>query len=100
VVVVTVFNLLCNLSYFAAATKEEITGSGRLVAALLFKNVWGSRTERVLSGFVALSALGNVLSAVWALYPGCNLEANFVCILVLLTGKSQSSTRGRGYPPI
>lgn len=61
-VVVTVFYLLCNLSYLAAASKQEITGSGRLVAALLFKNVWGSRMERVLSGFVALSALGNVLS--------------------------------------
>ena len=99
-VVVTVFYLLCNLSYLAAASKEEITGSGRLVAALLFKNVWGSRTERVLSGFVALSALGNVLSVVCACYPGCDLRANFVCILVVLTRKSQPSTWGRGHPPI
>ncbi|KAG2017340.1 high affinity methionine permease [Coprinopsis cinerea AmutBmut pab1-1] len=60
--VVTVFYLAANLAYFSAASKDAITGSGRLVAALLFKNVWGPRTERILSGFVALSALGNVLS--------------------------------------
>jgi hypothetical protein len=95
-----VFYLLCNLSYFAAASKEEITGSGRLVAALLFKNVWGSKTERVLSAFVSLSALGNVLAAVCARYPASNLEANFVCIVVVLTGKSQPSARSRGYPPL
>ncbi|KAJ3506123.1 hypothetical protein NLJ89_g7043 [Agrocybe chaxingu] len=62
IVTVTVFYLLCNIAYFAAASKEEITGSGRLVAALLFRNVWGERTERILNAFVALSALGNVLS--------------------------------------
>ncbi|EAU84978.2 high affinity methionine permease [Coprinopsis cinerea okayama7 len=62
--VVTVFYLAANLAYFSAASKDAITGSGRLVAALLFKNVWGPRTERILSGFVALSALGNVLSVI------------------------------------
>lgn len=62
IVAVTVFYLAANMAYLFAASKEEITGSGRLVASLLFKNVWGSNTERVLSGFVAVSALGNVLS--------------------------------------
>lgn len=62
IVVVTIFYLAANLAYLFAATKQEITGSGRLVASLLFKNVWGPNTERVLSAFVALSALGNVLS--------------------------------------
>ena len=61
---VTVAYLLCNVAYFAAASKAEIVGSGRLVAALLFRNVWGERAERVLSAFVALSALGNILSVV------------------------------------
>lgn len=64
IVSVTIFYLAANLAYLFAATKEEITGSGRLVASLLFRNVWGPNTERVLSGFVALSALGNVLSVV------------------------------------
>ncbi|KAF9483230.1 amino acid transporter [Pholiota conissans] len=61
-ITVTFFYLLCNVAYYAAASKGEIVGSGRLVAALLFRNVWGERAERVLSAFVALSALGNVLS--------------------------------------
>ncbi|PPQ68644.1 hypothetical protein CVT26_002928, partial [Gymnopilus dilepis] len=65
-ITVTVFYLLCNVAYFAAVSKEEITGSGRLVAALLFRNVWGESTERVLNAFVALSSLGNVLSVSFA----------------------------------
>ena len=48
----------------AAATKEEITSSGTLVAALLFRNVYGTSAERALDVFVALSALGNVLAVV------------------------------------
>lgn len=63
-VTVTIFYLLCNIAYFSAVSKEDITGSGRLVAALLFRNVWGKSTERVLNAFVALSSLGNVLSVV------------------------------------
>ncbi|TEB31654.1 hypothetical protein FA13DRAFT_1732520, partial [Coprinellus micaceus] len=50
------------VTVFYVAANEEITSSGRLVASLLFRNVWGPNTERVLSAFVALSALGNVLS--------------------------------------
>ena len=38
----------------AAATKEEITSSGTLVAALLFRNVYGTSAERALDVFVAL----------------------------------------------
>jgi amino acid transporter len=63
---VTVMYMLANIAYFAAATKEEITGSGTLVAALLFRNVYGPRAERALSVFVALSALGNTLSVVFS----------------------------------
>lgn len=62
IIVVTVLYMLANIAYFAGATKEDITSSGRLVAALLFRNVYGPRAERALSVFVALSALGNVLS--------------------------------------
>lgn len=62
--VVTILYMLANIAYFAGASKEEITGSGRLVAALLFRNVYGPRAERALSAIVALSALGNVLSVV------------------------------------
>ena len=62
--VVTVLYMFANVAYFAGASKEEITNSGRLVAALLFKNVYGPKAERFLSFIVALSALGNVLSIV------------------------------------
>ena len=64
IVVAALFYLLCNIAYYSAASKEEITSSGRLVAALLFKNVWGPRAERILNAFIALSALGNVVSVV------------------------------------
>ncbi|KAF8661271.1 hypothetical protein AX16_001372 [Volvariella volvacea WC 439] len=63
---ITILYMLANIAYFAGATKEEITGSGRLVAALLFRNVYGPRAERALSVFVALSALGNVLSVIFS----------------------------------
>ncbi|KAF9483255.1 high affinity methionine permease [Pholiota conissans] len=64
--VVTILYMLANIAYFAGASKEDITGSGRLVAALLFRNVYGPRAERALSVFVALSALGNVLSVIFS----------------------------------
>ena len=64
IAVVTILYLLANIAYFAGASKEDITSSGRLVAALLFRNVYGERAERALSALVSLSALGNVLSVV------------------------------------
>lgn len=66
IAVVTILYILANIAYFAGATKEDITGSGRLVAALLFRNVYGPKAERALSVFVALSALGNVLAVVFS----------------------------------
>lgn len=48
--VVAILYVLYNLFDLAAASKEEITGFGGLVVLLLFKNVWGLRTERLLSG--------------------------------------------------
>ncbi|KIK58841.1 hypothetical protein GYMLUDRAFT_45139 [Collybiopsis luxurians FD-317 M1] len=66
IVIVTILYILANIAYFAAASKTEITGSGRLVAALLFRNVFGARAERALDVFVALSALGNVLSVIFS----------------------------------
>ncbi|TFK24801.1 high affinity methionine permease [Coprinopsis marcescibilis] len=66
IAVVAVLYMLANIAYFAGASKEDIVGSGRLVAALLFRNVYGPRAERALSVFVALSALGNVLSVIFS----------------------------------
>ncbi|KAF8835793.1 amino acid transporter [Paxillus ammoniavirescens] len=54
--------LLANIAYFSAASKAEIDASGVTVAALFFKNVFGSAAERALAVFVALSALGNTVT--------------------------------------
>ncbi|CDO71025.1 hypothetical protein BN946_scf184844.g29 [Trametes cinnabarina] len=55
-----VLYILANISYFAAATKEEITKSGVTVASLFFKNVFGAKAQKALTVFVALSALGDL----------------------------------------
>ncbi|EIW54674.1 high affinity methionine permease [Trametes versicolor FP-101664 SS1] len=58
-----VLYLLANVSYFAAATKDEILHSGTTVASLFFKNVFGVQAQKALTVFVALSALGLRLHA-------------------------------------
>ncbi|KAH7908037.1 amino acid transporter [Hygrophoropsis aurantiaca] len=58
--------MLANIAYFAAATKAEIDASGVTVAALFFGNVFGGRAEQALAVFVALSALGNVITITFA----------------------------------
>ncbi|KAG2034092.1 amino acid transporter [Suillus americanus] len=58
--------LLANVAYFSAATKTEIDHSGVTVAALFFGNVFGSVAERALAVFIALSALGNVITITFA----------------------------------
>ncbi|KAF9459045.1 high affinity methionine permease [Collybia nuda] len=112
IAVVAVLYMLANVAYFAGASKEEITGSGRLVAALLFRNVYGPKAERVLSLFVAFSAVGNVLSVIfsqgrvnqelgregilpWSKFWGSNRPFNapltglglhwIVCVILILT---------------
>ncbi|KAI6032554.1 amino acid transporter, partial [Pisolithus marmoratus] len=62
----TLSYILANVAYFAAVTKTEIEDSGVTVAALFFKNVFGTTAERALSVFVALSALGNVITVTFA----------------------------------
>ncbi|OSX61223.1 hypothetical protein POSPLADRAFT_1146133 [Postia placenta MAD-698-R-SB12] len=49
-----VLYLLANVAYFAAATKDEILGSGVTVASLFFHNVFGETAQRALTVFVAL----------------------------------------------
>ncbi|KIK03579.1 hypothetical protein K443DRAFT_468906 [Laccaria amethystina LaAM-08-1] len=61
-----VLYMLANVAYFAAATKDEIRKSGVTVAALFFKNVFGTKAEKALSVFVSLSALGNVITVTFA----------------------------------
>ncbi|KIJ04827.1 hypothetical protein PAXINDRAFT_21885 [Paxillus involutus ATCC 200175] len=68
--------LLANIAYFSAASKAEIDASGVTVAALFFKNVFGSAAERFACysrpSFVGplcytnISALGNVITITFA----------------------------------
>ncbi|TFL02603.1 high affinity methionine permease [Pterulicium gracile] len=64
--VITVLYMLVNVAYFAAVPKEEILTGGRTVAAAFFRNMFGPTAERALSVFVALSALGNILSVLFS----------------------------------
>lgn len=62
----SVLYLLANVAYFSAATPKEIAGSGVTVASYFVGKVYGGTARRVLSVFVALSALGNVLTITFA----------------------------------
>jgi amino acid transporter len=61
-----VLYLLANVAYFSAATPKEIASSGVTVASYFVGKVFGDTARRVLSVFVALSALGNVLTVTFA----------------------------------
>lgn len=63
---ISVLYMLANVSYFAGVSKQEMLESKRLVAASLFRNMYGHKAERALSVFVALSAFGNVLSVIFS----------------------------------
>ncbi|KAF5336486.1 hypothetical protein D9611_006685 [Ephemerocybe angulata] len=59
---VTAVYLFINVAYFAVVSKNDILNSKRIVAALFFRNLFGPETEKVLSAFIALSTLGNLLA--------------------------------------
>lgn len=61
-----VLYLLANVAYFSAATPKEIANSGLTVASFFVKQVFGATAQKVISVFVALSALGNVLTVTFA----------------------------------
>lgn len=58
--------LLANIAYFSAATPTEIANSGVTVAAFFMRQVFGAAAQRAMAVFVALSALGNVLTITFA----------------------------------
>jgi amino acid transporter len=66
VISVNILYIFVNIAYFAAVPKEEILSSGQILAATFFHNMFGTRAERVMSVFVALSAFGNVLSVLFS----------------------------------
>ncbi len=95
---VTVLYILANIAYLAGATKQEITTSGQLIAALLFKNVYGPQAERILDIFVAMSALGNVLSVVRRLV--WQNEGSTTFLAAIFSRSCQSSARSGRHPTL
>lgn len=61
-----VLYIFVNVAYFAVVPVEDIASSGRIVAASFFKYAFGDTAEKAASVFVALSALGNVLSVIFS----------------------------------
>lgn len=58
--------MFVNIAYFAVVPREEIANSGRILAASFFRYAFGKTAETASSVFVALSALGNVMSVIFS----------------------------------
>ncbi|KAH8650506.1 high affinity methionine permease [Tricladium varicosporioides] len=58
--------IFANVAYFTAATPQEIAKSGITVASYFVGKVCGPTAQRTISVFIALSALGNVLTVTFA----------------------------------
>jgi len=63
---ITVIYLLVQVAYYAAVPKEELLASKQIAAAVYFKYMFGEKSARALSTFVALSATANVFSVIFA----------------------------------
>lgn len=65
-ILLAILYIFVNIAYFAVVPAEEIASSGRIVAASFFKYAFGRTAEKAASVFVALSALGNVMSVIFS----------------------------------
>lgn len=63
-VAVGILYMLSNIAYFAVVPANTIEASGTVLVSQFFGIIFGSQVGRVASAFVALSALGNVMSTV------------------------------------
>ncbi|EPS98575.1 hypothetical protein FOMPIDRAFT_1037459 [Fomitopsis schrenkii] len=59
---VAIAYMLANVAYFSVVPKDEILGSGRIVAALFFGKLWGVGAERIVAAIVAVSTCANIMS--------------------------------------
>ncbi|QPG76079.1 methionine permease [Brettanomyces nanus] len=66
VICLAVIYMLVNIAYFAVVPLDELAGSGQIVASNFFRIAFGRKSEKALSVFVALSALGNVMSVIFS----------------------------------
>ncbi|KNC99348.1 uncharacterized protein SPPG_05595 [Spizellomyces punctatus DAOM BR117] len=65
--IVSALYMFANIAYFAGVPLEQFRNSGVLIAGQFFINVFGETFgRRVLPAFVALSALGNVMSVIFS----------------------------------
>lgn len=63
----SVIYMFVNISYFAVVPVDQLATSGQTVLANFFRIAFGpGRLEKLCSVFVALSALGNVLSVIFS----------------------------------
>lgn len=58
--------MFVNIAYFAVVPHDEIAASGRTLASTFFLHAMGAKAEKAASIFVALSALGNVMSVIFS----------------------------------
>lgn len=58
--------IFANIAYFSAATPAQVAASDVTVASYFVGAVYGAVAQKVISVFVALSALGNVLTVTFA----------------------------------
>lgn len=61
-----VIYLFVYIAYFAVVPKDAISSSKRILAAIFFEIAFGEKAGTAASVFVALSALGNIMSVVFS----------------------------------
>lgn len=66
VICLAIIYMLVNIAYYAVVPLDVLANSGQIVASNFFKIAFGRKSEKALSVFVALSALGNVLSVIFS----------------------------------
>ncbi|WWC92975.1 uncharacterized protein L201_007939 [Kwoniella dendrophila CBS 6074] len=62
VIGIAILYMLCNISYFAVLTKEEIRGSTEVTATLFWHKIFGEKAAKGLTILPVLSAASNILS--------------------------------------
>ncbi|KAF8149907.1 amino acid transporter [Crassisporium funariophilum] len=60
--VISILFLFINIAYVAAVPREDIRGSGQLIAVLFFRRVFGSTGAKIFPLMVACSCFGNIIA--------------------------------------
>ncbi len=65
-IVLAIIYMFVNIAFFAVVPKDKLISSKLILVADFFDIVFGGHAKRAASAFVGLSALGNVLSVIFA----------------------------------